>query len=156
MRKVLLIGYGNPGRLDDGLGPAFADAVAQRRLPGVTVDADYQLLVEDAAAASAQDVVVFADAAVSGREPFSFRRVEPSSETGFTTHSLAPEAVLGLARDMFGSRAEGYLLGIRGYLFNDFGEQLSDGARANLDAAVRFLEGVIVNDLFADAASALG
>ena len=49
-RKVLLIGYGNPGRLDDGLGPALAAAVEKLAIPGVTVDADYQLNVEDAAA----------------------------------------------------------------------------------------------------------
>ena len=38
--KTLLIGYGNPGRLDDGLGPALAEAVAKLAIPGVTVEAD--------------------------------------------------------------------------------------------------------------------
>ena len=30
-----LIGYGNPGRCDDGLGPAFAARVAAQNLPGI-------------------------------------------------------------------------------------------------------------------------
>ena len=71
--KVLVIGYGNPGRLDDGLGPALAAAIESAAPAGVTVDADYQLTVEDAAAVAEHDVVVFADAAVDGPEPFYFR-----------------------------------------------------------------------------------
>jgi len=66
---VLVIGYGNPGRRDDGLGPALAERLQELRLPGVDVDADYQLTVEDAAAAAEHDVVVFADAAQAGPEP---------------------------------------------------------------------------------------
>ena len=34
---MLLLGYGNPGRLDDGLGPALAAQVERLALPGVTV-----------------------------------------------------------------------------------------------------------------------
>ena len=70
---VLLLGYGNPGRLDDGLGPALAARVEALALPGVTVQADYQLCLEDAEAAARHDVVIFADAAASGAEPFSFQ-----------------------------------------------------------------------------------
>jgi hydrogenase maturation protease len=62
-RTVLLLGYGNPGRLDDGLGSELAARVQALGLPGVTVDSDYQLCLEDAEAVSRHDVVVFADAA---------------------------------------------------------------------------------------------
>lgn len=137
--KILLIGYGNPGRLDDGLGPALADAVTAMKLPGVTVESNYQLTVEDAATVAEHDVVVFADAALSGLEPFSFRRIEPKAELSFTTHSVEPEAVLGLAWELFGARTRGYVLGVRGYAFNEFGETLSERARINLAAAASFL-----------------
>lgn len=138
---VLLIGYGNPGRMDDGLGPALAEAVEGLALPGVVADADYQLAVEHAEAIAGCDAVIFADAALSGPEPFSFRRIEPAVRRAmsFTSHSLQPEAVLALARDLFGADAEGHLLAVRGYVFNRFGETLSAGARENLNAAVRFL-----------------
>jgi hydrogenase maturation protease len=155
--KVLLIGYGNPGRLDDGLGPALAARFEQKRRIGVTVDADYQLLVEDAAAVAEYDVVIFADAAVAGREPFSFRRIEPADGgIEFSSHSLEPAAVMALARDMFGSKARAYALGIRGRAFNEFGERLSQEAQANLEAAETFLEGVIEKGLYEDAADAIG
>ena len=32
MAKVLIIGYGNPGRLDDGLGPALADLMEKKQV----------------------------------------------------------------------------------------------------------------------------
>ena len=62
--KILLIGYGNPGRSDDGLGPALAAQIAALGLAGVTVDIDYQLTVDHAALIATQDVVVFADAMI--------------------------------------------------------------------------------------------
>lgn len=139
MTKILLIGYGNPGRLDDGLGPALAEAVAALGLPGVTVDSDYQLTVEDAAAAAENDVVIFADASVNGEEPFFFREIVAEGTLGFSSHSVDPEAVLAMAVDLFGAKTKGYALGIRGYQFDEFGERLSDKARENLSKACEFI-----------------
>jgi hypothetical protein len=70
---ILVIGYGNPGRHDDGLGPAFAELVEKLDLDHVTVEAGYQLTVEDAAIISEHDVVVFVDAAmlVAGLSSFA-------------------------------------------------------------------------------------
>jgi hydrogenase maturation protease len=147
---VLLLGYGNPGRLDDGLGPALAAQVESLALPGVTVQADYQLCLEDSDAAARHDVVIFADAATSGAEPFSFQRVEPASALGFSTHALQPEAVLGFAWQLFGARTAGYTLGIRGYAFNEYGESLTDQGRANLAAAVAFIRRVCEQGSFRD------
>ncbi len=146
--KVLLIGYGNPGRQDDGLGPALTEAMEKRRLEGVSVEANYQLNVEDAAEVARHEVVVFADAAVAGPEPFCFRPIQPVAAVGFTSHSVSPEAVLGLARDLFAARTKGYVLAIRGYAFGAFGETLSAPAKRNLDAAAEFLENVLKDPAF--------
>lgn len=147
-RKVLVIGYGNPGRRDDGLGPTAAAAIEKMRLRDVTVDSDYQLTVEDAHAVARCDVAVFVDADASGPEPFSFRRIAPSDYASFSSHSVEPDVVLGLARSLFKAEPDGYVLGIRGYEFNEFGEALSKGARENLDEAVRFLRETIVTGIF--------
>ena len=53
--RTLVLGFGNPGRLDDGLGPAVVEALRAYELPGVTMDADYQLRVEDAAEIAGYD-----------------------------------------------------------------------------------------------------
>jgi hydrogenase maturation protease len=145
---VLLLGYGNPGRLDDGLGPALAAQVERLALPGVTVQADYQLSLEDAEAAARHDVVIFADATTSGAEPFSFHRVHAASDLSFSTHVLQPEAVLGLARQLFSAQTDGYILGIRGYAFNEYEESLTDQGRANLAAAVAFIRRVCEHGSF--------
>jgi hydrogenase maturation protease len=138
--NVLLYGYGNPGRGDDGLGPALAAAVEELDLPGIEVDANYQLTVEDAADLGRFGTVVFADAAAAGPAPFWFARIDPSAtgHLGFTSHSVTPGQVLALARDLFGSRVPAYTLGIRGYEFGELALGLSAQARDNLAAAVTF------------------
>jgi hydrogenase maturation protease len=146
MRRILVIGFGNPGRQDDGLGPALAAWLEGRGLPGVTVDSDYQLTVEDAEATARQEIVIFADASVGGSEPFYFRRVRPHGAPGFSSHSVEPGEVLALAEAIFGARPEAYVLGIRGHAFNEFGEGLSAQAQANLAAASEFLERVLRED----------
>lgn len=145
-RRVLLIGYGNPGRCDDGLGPALAGAIERKALPGVTVDSDYQLTVEDAADLAGYDVVLFADADTACREPFELRKLdvtENDARIRFTSHTCSPEGVLALARQLFAAEAEGYVLGIRGYEFNAFREGLSDAAAANLDRAIAYVENAL-------------
>jgi hydrogenase maturation protease len=150
--RVLLIGYGNPARGDDGLGPALAAAVARLDLEGVTVETDYQLHVEHAADAAEHDVVIFADADVEGAGPFRFRRLEPRSELSFTSHSVSPAGVLGLAQQLFSARSSGYVLGIRGHAFGEFAEGLSEEARRNLSDALAFIETVLRTRSFPEAA----
>ncbi len=150
--SVLVIGFGNPGRLDDGLGPAFAARLAETGLDGVTVDSNYQLNIEDAAAIAEHDVVVFVDASVSGSEPFSFYRLEPQEDATFSTHSVSPRAVLHLAQKCFGAATRGYVLEIRGYEFNDFGEKLSERCRENLQAALEFATDTLEKRGFEEAA----
>jgi hydrogenase maturation protease len=141
--SILLIGYGNPGRLDDGLGPALAEALASVQLPGLAVDSDYQLNLEDAAAAAEYEIVVFADASVSGAEPFTFTEVQPEQGLSFSSHELSPPQLLALTRDTFQREPKAYLLGIRGYDFNEFGERLSQRAQRNLKAALDFVKSFV-------------
>ena len=145
---VLVIGYGNPGRRDDGLGPALVAALEKSAIPRVTVDSDYQLSVENAASAAEHDVVIFVDASVSGDGPFTFKRLVPKTEVGFSSHSVSPEAVLGLAQKLFGAKTEGYILAIRGYEFEDMQESLTETARANLGSALDFLQIALRDRIF--------
>ena len=138
--SILVIGYGNPGRLDDGLGPAFADALSETGIQGITVQSDYQLTVEDASEVAAHDAAIFVDAHVSCREPFFLRRITPETGADFTSHSMSPEVVMGLAVKLFKAKTKGYVLGIRGYEFNAFGEALSEEAKLNLASALEFMK----------------
>lgn len=137
---ILIIGYGNPGRQDDGLGPALAEAVERLRLPGVSVDSDYQLTVEHAEMAARHRIVVFADATTDEGESFMWSRIEPhGAGIRFSSHHLAPVDVLTLARDLFSAEPVGYLLAMRGRHFDELEVGLSTEARAALDDAMHFL-----------------
>jgi len=152
-RRVIVIGYGNPGRCDDGLGVAAAGEIESVAPKHVRVECNYQLSVEDAEAVAEHDVAIFVDAATGGSRAFYFRQLEPAAHCGFSTHSVTPAAVLGLAHDLFAARTVGYVLGIRGYRFNAFGEGLSPEAQANLSAAVVFLRDALRHGDFAKAAA---
>ncbi len=149
MTKTLMLGWGNEGRRDDGLGPAFARLFAERHLPGLTVDTDYQLQVEDAYEAAGYSRVIFVDADRTGPEPFSCRRLEPTdSNLSFSSHSVPPGGVLALTRELYGNEPEAWLLGIRGYDFDRFEESLSAPARDNLEAAADFVAAALEADHF--------
>ncbi|HUW42285.1 MAG TPA: hydrogenase maturation protease [Rectinemataceae bacterium] len=135
----LVLCFGNPAREDDGLGPAVADYLEKLELEAVAVESDYQLRVEDALAVAESALVVFVDAAAAGEEPFAFSRLEPRPGLDYTTHSLGPAQLLGLAEEVFGRSPESYLLAIRGYSFDLFEEGLTERAQVNLEAASGFL-----------------
>ena len=136
---LLVYGYGNPARGDDGLGPAVASALDARAGVEFAVESNYQLELEDAALLARFDQVVFVDADVSGPAPFWFDRVRPASRLGWTSHGMTPEALVCLAKELFGCDLQAYTLGIRGYEFGEFSEKLSHRAQQNLDRALRFL-----------------
>lgn len=133
--RILVLGYGNPGRQDDGLGPAAAAAIGRLGWPGVTTADNYQLVIEDAIQLAEHDFVWFVDAAREGASPCVIQRLSPSLDISFTSHLLKPEALLAITAQLFGAAPQAHLVGIRGYAF-DFREGLTDRAGANLALAV--------------------
>jgi hydrogenase maturation protease len=140
--RILVLGYGNPGRQDDGLGPAVAAGIDSLGWPNLTAFDNYQLNIEDAMDVAEHDVVWFVDAAKTGPSPFAVHDVQPSPTIEFTSHILRPEALLAIARQCYGGSPKAFLLAIRGYEF-EFVEALTPGAAANLHAALAMLTGRI-------------
>ncbi len=138
-KKILLIGFGNPARADDGLGPAVAEHIESKNLPGVTIESDYQLTVEDSAQIAEYDIVIFADASANCHEPFTFEPLKARQEGSFSSHSVEPAQVMTLAEKLFGSKAKAFVLGIRGYKFDRFDAGLSEKAKANMERAIDFI-----------------
>jgi hydrogenase maturation protease len=138
--RTLVIGIGNPGRHDDGLGPALVELLEAARLEGVAFDSNYQLNVEDALVCSEHETVIFADASETAEAPFSFAELEPAREIAFTTHELSPAAVLALCEELYGRRPKAWTLAIRGYEWH-IDEGLSPRAEINLSSALAFLLG---------------
>jgi hydrogenase maturation protease len=138
-KRILIIGYGNPGRGDDGVGPALVQRLEALAIPGITLESDYQLTIEHAAMAAEYDIVVFVDAAADARSPFYFRAVPPAAVEGFTSHGVTPGEVLGLAQTCFHAKPQGFLLGIQAPALDRFEEGLSSTARKGLQAALDHL-----------------
>ncbi|MDJ1008388.1 MAG: hydrogenase maturation protease [Paracoccaceae bacterium] len=133
---MLVIGYGNPGRGDDGLGPAFAAAVGAIGPPEVEVSVDYQLTVDHVLEIADRDRVLFVDADVSLTVPFALTPLAPSRCGNLTSHSLSPGDVLALSQTLYGTVPEAHVLGIAGERFDRIAEGLSPAAARNLDLAI--------------------
>ncbi|MEJ2125780.1 MAG: hydrogenase maturation protease [Alphaproteobacteria bacterium] len=133
--RILVLGYGNPGRQDDGLGPALAAEIERMNLSGVTTCDNYQLVIEDSVDVAANDIVWFVDASLNGAEPYEVYEITPADEIAFSSHTVKPEVILALAETYYGKRPIAYLMGIRGYEFA-FAEGLTDRAAENLRHAV--------------------
>ena len=133
---TFLIGIGNSGRRDDGLGWAFLERVSDTFYG--RIEFRYQLQVEDAALIRDARRVIFVDAsreALPGG--FSWRSCGPSPDFQYTSHVLPPQAVLHLCEDLYGHAPPSDMLLIEG---EDWGldEGLSATARRNLDKATTF------------------
>ena len=148
MKKILILGYGNPGRLDDGLGPTAVAEVEKLNIAGVTCDSDYQLTVEDIVEINKHDVVIFIDADSKCDKAFYFNKITPGNSISFTSHSITPTSLLALCQEVYSSTPDAYILGIRGIEFNSFEERLSTIAQNNLNEALKFLTPILKQKIF--------
>ena len=137
-KNILVYGYGNPGRQDDGLGPALAEKIDALNIPGVVADSNYQLNIEDALEIAEASIVFFADASVDCNEPFAFEKVLPSNSIRFTTHAVSPDSLMALCNELYGVNVPAYIMAIRGYSW-EFNEPITDRAKNNLQEAFAFL-----------------
>jgi hydrogenase maturation protease len=145
-KRVLIYGYGNPGRQDDGLGVLLAERIEKwandEGLTDIVTDSNYQLNLEDAEAISGYDVVIFADASQADIPDYLFTPLEPSATVEFTMHAVSPAFILHLCHEVFNRAPETYLLHIKGYSW-EFMNDMTPQAQINLEKAVEFVKGFI-------------
>lgn len=122
--RLLVIGYGNTLRGDDGVGPRVAEAVDAMKLPGVRTLICQQLSPEHAAPIALADTVVFVDAAVDAPHEVQLRRLEPNSTSQLMAHAADPRTMLALSRDVFGHVPRAWWLTIPAERL-DFNEELT-------------------------------
>lgn len=146
--KILIIGYGNPGRQDDGLGVILVDELNrwadESSLDYIYTDSNYQLNLEDAATISDFQLVIFADASKEDIEHYSLVKLDPSPKADFTMHAVSPAFILHICEQIFHRRPEAFLLHIKGYQWN-FMTQPTDQAMKNLTKAMEYIKNYILN-----------
>lgn len=143
---LLVLGWGNPSRGDDALGPLLVEALAEhaaQSLPTGRLDCltDYQLQIEHALDLVGRERVLFVDAAVGLNEAFEARPVQPQRDRHFSSHALSPQALLQVFVDLQ-RRAppECTVLAIRGRRWA-LGEAPDAQARADLEQALAWARG---------------
>jgi len=141
--NILFYAYGNPGRMDDGLGNEFVNRfevwTKEQGLQIFLFDSNYQLNIEDAEEISDKDIVVFVDASEEDIEDYLLTKVDGSSKVSFTTHAASPGYVVQLCEKLYKKKPKVYLLHIKGYEW-DFKEGLSPKAEENLVKAIDFIK----------------
>ena len=155
-QKIIMIGYGNTDRQDDGvawhvlagvargLGHPVSGPPGEGFFPGETlqlgamtlqIEFHLQLVPEFSETIAGYDAVVFIDAH-TGRiaEDLSFSEIHSQFQASPFTHHLTPQSCLELARALYGKQPAGYLMTIRGYEFG-FTNDCSPRTQALVEAA---------------------
>ncbi len=141
--RLVVFGWGNDARGDDGLGPLLLERVARAAWPDVTTVEDFQLQIEHALDLDGAEAALFVDAGKDTPAPFSFIEIAPERGDSHTTHALAPEAVLDVyARSLRRPPPPAFTLCMCGERF-ELGEGLSAKAAERLEAAWAFVQGLL-------------
>jgi hydrogenase maturation protease len=141
---ILIIGYGNPSRGDDAIGPTALTEIEQRLTAHkarerIELLTDFQLQIEFVTDLVGRECVVFIDASVSAASPYEFTRISAQPNPAVSSHALAPAHLLSVYERHYAHTAPiSFLLAIKAYAF-ELGEPMSAAAQANLTAAVDHL-----------------
>jgi hydrogenase maturation protease len=152
--ELLVVGYGNTLRHDDGVGPRIAEAVEELNLPGVRTLVSQQLSPEHAEPVARARRVIFVDAAVDQAEDVKFRKLVPGDTTQLMAHAADPRTMLALARDVFGHAPEAWWLTIRAVKLG-FGTDFSSEADAGFQKSVAAIKKLVSGNFRQDITLAL-
>lgn len=144
--RILVYGYGNPGRQDDGLGILFAEAIedwAEKHTSlDLAVDMNYQLNIEDALTISEYDIIFFVDASMEVIEDFLISKVKPSDKVNFSMHSVSASYIAYLCNEIYKKTPKIFLIHLKGYEW-ELKEGITDKARKNLQNALSHFLGIL-------------
>ena len=136
---VLIVGYGNPLRSDDGFGWHAARLLAaDPRLAGARVLTLHQLTPELATDIASASLVVLVDASVVDGAPGSVavRSIQPRQDSPLSwSHHLDPAALAGLAHALYDHVPPIVLISVAGAAFAD-GDWLSPALQRALPEVV--------------------
>lgn len=148
MAHILVVGYGNPMRSDDGLGWQIAvELFRTNRSPDVEVLPCHQLTPELAPVVSRADAVIFVDCEQGGTPgEICCREVRSESIPVSFTHHLTPGALLALSSELFGACPRACLLSIQGKEYSP-GETFSPPVAAQISNLKASLQQLIQQSL---------
>ncbi|GBF82721.1 hydrogenase maturation protease [Aphanothece sacrum] len=137
---ILIIGYGNSLRSDDGAGIRVIQAIQQKPWPGVRSLSVHQLTPELAAEIAIASAVIFVDAALS--EFIEVRSLVPNLEGIKLGHHSNPEVLLALTLSLYERVPPAWGIFIPGINF-EFGEELSPKAQEGVKLALERIQTIV-------------
>jgi hydrogenase maturation protease len=153
LKKILIIGYGNPDREDDGvawhilralivkLGLPAPDSYEDEFPQNEKFDFSFhlQLTPEMAEDIAGYEYVCFVDAH-TGNIPEEVRLIDVESDFQRSpfTHHLTPQSLISICESLYESKPEAVLLSVRGYQFL-FSRQLSEETMTLVPSAVELI-----------------
>ena len=136
--KILIIGIGNSGRCDDGLGWKFTSLVENAGHHFINCEYRYQLQIEDAVLIGNYDLVFFVDASHTMlKNGFEILPCTAASHYYFSSHMQSPETILYLASDLYNKCPKAYTIAISGYQW-ELKTSISKEANKILQSAFAF------------------
>lgn len=134
---VLIVGYGNSLRTDDGLGWHVAARLADdSRLAEATILQLHQLTPELALDVSRARFVVFVDARQGGRGTLAVEPLPAADDVALSwTHHVEPGVLLALARDLYGHAPEAAAVSV-GVASIEAGDRMSPQVEAMIPEVV--------------------
>jgi hydrogenase maturation protease len=139
---LLVIGYGNDLRSDDGAGRAVAAAIAEMELPGVEVQSVSQLTPELAIDIGAARRVVFVDANVDVAAMTVAAVAPGEAGPAIMTHHGDPASMLSLAKTVGEVPAEAVTISIPALNLN-LGFELSEPTGHAVSRAIEFIRAMV-------------
>lgn len=141
--SILVIGYGNPLRSDDGVGQQIAKAVAAWGLPNVEAIAIHQLTPELAEPLARADTVMFIDAYPAAADLKIQVRPLELAESGMTSgHWCEPQALLAMTQALYGYHPQAWWVMVPGVNF-ELGDSLSPIAQQGIETALQSIDHLI-------------
>lgn len=142
-RLILVVGYGNLLRQDDGIGQHIANTIAAWNLPQVKAMAVHQLTPELAEWLLKAEIAIFVDAyPMTTSQDLCIQPLE-LAESGMTSgHSCDPQSLLALTQAVYGYHPRSWWVMVPGVNF-ELGEALSPIADQGIQTALQQIDQLI-------------
>ncbi|MCF8110837.1 MAG: hydrogenase maturation protease [Desulfobacteraceae bacterium] len=136
---ILIVGFGNTQRKDDGVGPYVVKKLSDmiKPLAGIRFMHVSQLTIEMVEDFYAADVLIFVDATVDRLENGwrCVKMMPDLSQANFQTHHLSPGFLLGLLQALYQHSPMAWLVAVQGEDFG-FGHEITPDARTRAEGAM--------------------
>jgi hydrogenase maturation protease len=136
MKTVIVIGYGNDLRSDDGIGQLIANTIKSWDLPNLKSLAVHQLTPELAANLANVNLAIFVDARINlESEDVQIESIVPTESRIIIGHTADALSLLALCQSLYNHCPPAWLVTVPGINF-ELGDRISPIAEKGIEIAI--------------------